>query len=97
MNKEDRRILVRDAQKLSAIVHIGKNGVSDEVLRQIDEAIAHHELLKVKLYGQKELIREVATEVSEKLNIHLIEVRGFTAVFYKQQEDPAKQRYPRIN
>ncbi len=97
MNKDDRRFLSREAQKLSVLVTIGKNGLSPEVLKQLQETLDHHELVKIKLYGQTDMIKQIAYEAAESLKVHLIEVRGFTAVLYKQSDDQTKRRYPKIN
>ncbi|HET9551733.1 MAG TPA: YhbY family RNA-binding protein, partial [Anaeromyxobacteraceae bacterium] len=34
---------------LSAIVQVGKEGVTEAVLRQLDQALADHELVKVRV------------------------------------------------
>jgi RNA-binding protein len=43
------RHLKNMAHSLKPVIQIGQNGVSESVSRELDNALTHHELLKVKL------------------------------------------------
>ena len=66
-------------------VHIGKKGVTEEVVREIKRQLKERGFVKVKI--EKSVIRileldrrEVAKEVAERVGAELLEVRGRTFV-----------------
>ncbi|HIH90843.1 YhbY family RNA-binding protein [Ignicoccus hospitalis] len=66
-------------------VHIGKKGVTEEVLKEIRRQLKERGFVKVKI--EKSVIRvlerdrrEVAKEVAERLGAELLEVRGRTFI-----------------
>ena len=42
------------AHKLSPVVYIGKKGVSDTLMKSLEEALNSHELIKIKFVDFKE-------------------------------------------
>lgn len=81
--------IVRDlkarAQRLEPIIKIGKAGLTDAFLRSLDEALAHHELVKVKFADLKEQKKELAPQLAEKSASHLIMQVGNVVVLYRQK------------
>ncbi len=68
-----------------ATVHIGKKGITEEVLTEIKRQLEQRGYVKVKI--EKSVIRvlemdrrEVAKEVASRLNAELLEVRGRTFI-----------------
>ena len=55
-----RGYLTRKAHGLQPVVHIGKLGLSDEVVAAVDKALEDHELIKVKFVNFKEERDELA-------------------------------------
>jgi len=62
MNGKDRRYLRGLAHNLNPVVIIGKGGLSDAVVRQVDGALTDHELIKVRLGGECPVDRDEAGE-----------------------------------
>ncbi len=72
---------------LQPVVMIGKESLSDAVLASIEEALATHELIKVKLQEGCLLDRrEVATILAEKTGAAVAQVLGKTILLYRQGE-----------
>ena len=71
------------------VVTIGANGVTGAVLAEVDEALAHHELIKVKLpaveAGRK---REIVDEVCGATRAQRVQTIGRIGVIYRPAEDP---------
>jgi RNA-binding protein len=80
------------AQRLDPVLALGKAGVTDAFLKSLDEALAQHELLKIKFAAFKDERKEIAPQLAEKTGSHLIWIVGHVAVFYRQQPDPAKRK-----
>lgn len=76
------------ANNLNAIVHIGKEGLSDEVLKQIDEALSKRELIKIALERNCEFDpKDAMAIICEKLNAEPVQVIGKKIVIYRMSEE----------
>ena len=51
LNSQQKKQLKELAHQRKPVVIVGKSGLSDSVLAEIDQALTHHELIKVKLAG----------------------------------------------
>jgi len=90
-----RAALRGEAQTLSPYVMVGHEGITEGVVSALVEALACHELVKVRFQDFKDMTRDLANELAEKSQSLLVATTGFTAVFYK--ENPETRRYARWN
>jgi RNA-binding protein len=86
-----RGYLTRKAHPLQPIVHIGKLGITEEVVGAIDKALNDHELIKVKFVQLKQEREQVARSVSDRLQMTLVRVVGNIAIYYRHQTDAQKR------
>jgi RNA-binding protein len=87
-----RRRLRAAGHHLSAVVQVGKEGVTDAVLRQLDEALLHHELVKLKVGTESPEDRfEVAEAVGARAGAQIAQVLGRTVLAYRRH--PEKPRF----
>jgi RNA-binding protein len=76
------------ANPLRPIVHIGEAGVSDAVLRTLDEALLAHELVKVRLVAPENK-KATARMIADKSGAALCGLVGHTVILYRPHpEDP---------
>ena len=80
------------AHNLSSIVFIGKQGLSDTVVSDIDRALSDHELIKIKFIDYKDKKKEIIAEVEKKTEGCCAGNIGNVAVFYREQSDAAKRK-----
>jgi RNA-binding protein len=83
------RALKAQAQRLKATLKVGKEGLSPQFLAALDEALKHHELLKVKFDDFKEQKKELAPQLAEKSGSHLVIRVGNVVVLYRPK--PAEE------
>ena len=88
-----RNFLRKRAHNLNPIVMVGKQGVDERVIAAVDEALANHELIKVKFVDYKAQRREIAAMIAEKTSSELISVIGNIAILFREHEEPAERRY----
>jgi len=88
----ERSYLMRRAHELKPVVMIGKGGMTPGVQEAIDNALASHELVKVRFVDYKEERRSLAQEMAKASGAFVVTVVGNNAVLYKPHEDPAKRR-----
>ncbi len=89
ITKKDRLTLRSLAQKLPDLVQIGKDGISDNVIKQIEENLHAHELIKIKVQSNCEVpLSELATVISDKLQSDIVTIIGRKIVVYKLSDKP---------
>jgi RNA-binding protein len=87
-----RRALRAAAHGLQPVAHVGKEGLAENVLTSVREALAAHELIKVRFVDEKERRREMAAELAEAVDAALAGVVGHIAILYRQHPEEAKRR-----
>jgi RNA-binding protein len=89
---ELRRALRAHGHAMSPIVQVGKAGVTDALLNQVNQALADHELIKVKVGGECPLDRhEVADRLDGEPGVDVVQIVGRVLLLYKRH--PQKPRY----
>jgi RNA-binding protein len=87
-----RKALRAAGHHLSAVVQVGKEGVSEAVLRQLDAQLAAHELVKVKIGTESPEDRfEAAERLGEAAGAQVAQVLGRTVLVYRKH--PEKPRF----
>jgi RNA-binding protein len=77
------------AQRLKATLKVGKEGLSPQFLAALDDALKHHELVKVKFDDFKDQKKELAPQLAEKSSSHLVTRVGNVAVLFRSKpEEP---------
>lgn len=79
------RALKARAQLLKPLVRLGKDGMSDAFLKSLDEALMHHELVKVKFEEFKDQKKELMPALAEKVAAHLILRVGNVVVLFRRK------------
>ena len=76
------------------VVFIGQKHLTDQVYQEIDKALNHYELIKVKCieFKEKSQKKEIAGAIVEKANCYLIGMIGHVLIFYRQHPDKEKRK-----
>lgn len=87
LNTKQVQYLKGKAHKIKPVVSIGNNGLTEGVLSEIEIALAHHELIKVKIAGaDKETKNLIAETISQKTESYFVQHIGNMIVLFKQDE-----------
>ncbi|MBN2411566.1 YhbY family RNA-binding protein [candidate division KSB1 bacterium] len=78
--------------QLKPVIYIGKNGLSEQVLNSINDALEIHELIKLKYIEFREQRNELNKQITEKINCEIAGQTGFTTLFFRRNPDKAKQK-----
>lgn len=82
---KQKRYLRANAHHLHAIFQIGKDGLHQNQIDSIDDALLVHELIKIKLLDTcKESKNEVALELSRQTKADVVQILGRTIVLYRK-------------
>ena len=92
MTGKQRAYLRGLANTMEPIVHVGKDGVTENVIRQTDAALEARELLKgTVLQNSPVTAREAADELCEQTGAEPVQCIGNRFVLYR-----AKKKEPKI-
>lgn len=88
ITERQRRWLKRQVHHLKPVVLLGQAGLTDRVLAEIDGALAHHELIKVKVNaGDRDLREAMVEQIAARTGSSLIDRIGNMAAFYRANPD----------
>jgi RNA-binding protein len=87
----DRKYLRGLAHRLKPVVYVGKTGLTPNVLAAIDEALEHHELIKIRFQGFKDQKQAFAETIAQESHSEVVGMVGHIVTFYRQQPDPEKR------
>lgn len=84
------------ANTMDPIFQVGKSGITDNFIKQIDEALEARELLKVKVLNNSLLeAKEVANYLAEKLDAEFVQSIGNKFVLYRESKENKKISLPK--
>ena len=85
-----------EANSLEPLFHIGKEGVTDAVLHQLEEAYNTRELLKVKVHLETSPVtpREAADALAAASGSDVIQVIGGVIVLYRYNKKLHEKKTP---
>ena len=90
---QQRRHLRGLAHRLEPVVHVGEAGTSDAVARALDDALAQHELVKVRLHQPRDK-KASATELASRSGSHLCGLVGHTVILYRPHPEKPQIELP---
>jgi RNA-binding protein len=82
---KQRAYLKSQAHHLKAVVFVGKEGITEQTIRSIEEALHNRELIKVKVLEAAPLhVRDAGPELARRIeNAELVQTIGRIAVLYR--------------
>ena len=91
MNSKDRAFLRGKANTMEAIFQIGKGGVSDNLIKQLVDALEARELIKITVLDNCDYdAKELGEIISEKTGSTLVQVVGKKITLYKKKKKDSK-------
>jgi RNA-binding protein len=83
LSSSQRRFLRGKTHDLNPVVMIGDKGLSANVLEELEIALDHHELIKVKLRADRETRNALATEISQTCKAIIVHKIGQVCCFFR--------------
>ncbi|MBM6977579.1 ribosome assembly RNA-binding protein YhbY [Intestinimonas butyriciproducens] len=80
------------ANSIDTIVHVGKDGLGDNLIKQADDALEARELIKCKVLENSMLTaREAADALARATRSEVVQVIGTKFVLYRQSHNKDKK------
>ncbi|GAB2554675.1 ribosome assembly RNA-binding protein YhbY [Gracilibacillus alcaliphilus] len=85
---KQKRFLRAKAHHLQAIFQVGKDGVNQNMIKQVGEALEKRELIKVSvLQNCMEDKHDVAEALAEGTEAYIVQIIGNTIILYRESEE----------
>ncbi len=72
------------AMKLEPSTQVGKNGIGETLIKQVDEQLQSHELIKIAVLKNADVdAKDVAEELAEATSSEVVQVIGSKITLYR--------------
>ncbi len=89
MTSKERAAWRAKANSLEPIIQLGKEGISDNLITQIDDTLDARELIKIRVHLETapEGPKELAQQLAQRLQAEVIQVIGGIIVLYREADE----------
>ena len=88
LSREQKKHLRALAHGRGVILRIGQNGLTDNVLAELDQALNHHELVKISIrVGDREARDAIVAAMAEHSGAEPVQKIGNTVVLYRRNRE----------
>ncbi|KXO16677.1 ribosome assembly RNA-binding protein YhbY [Peptoniphilus sp. GNH] len=88
---KDRAYLKSLAHKIEPLLQIGKQGLNDGSLWQLNELLEAHELVKIRVLKNSPIdVKEIVEEILEKTNSEFVQQIGNKLTIYRESKENKK-------
>lgn len=92
---KQKRFLRAKAHHLNPIFQVGKGGVNENMIDQLNDVLENRELIKVSVLQNCEVPKkEVSAEILEGTDAQLVQIIGNIIVLYKESRDKKQIKLP---
>ena len=96
MTSKQRAYLRGLANKIDAIFQVGKNGISDNLIMQVNDALEARELIKINvLETSPEEIFDVANSIAKATNSEVVQTVGNKITIFRARKKNSKIELPK--
>jgi RNA-binding protein len=89
LNVKQRQHLKALAHHRKPVVQVGNAGITAAVIMEIEVALGHHELLKIRLPGiERDIRNEMLKKICEATGADAVQEIGRVAVIYRRAQKP---------
>jgi len=96
LSKHQIKHLVSLTHNLKPVIMVGQNGVTENILKELDIALDFHELVKIKIAGEdKESRAEMIKQLSSVASVDIVQKIGKTLTLYRRNKKKPKIELPK--
>ncbi|MEQ3346637.1 ribosome assembly RNA-binding protein YhbY [Peptoniphilus senegalensis] len=92
---KERAYLKGLAQNIDPLIQLGKDGINEGFLKQIDKLLEDHELVKIKVLQNAPVeVDEIVDEILEKTGAEFVQKIGKKLTIYRESKENKKIELP---
>jgi RNA-binding protein len=93
LTSKERAELRAEAHHLTPLVHVGHQGLTDNLFQTIDDALRTHELVKIAMVKAADVKpQDASRELAEKLGADVVQTIGRTCTLYRENPDLKRKK-----
>lgn len=93
---KQRAFLKSMANTIDPIFQLGKNGITESFIKQVEDALEAREILKIKVLNNSLLdATDVANQIAEEIDAEFVQSIGSKFVLYKESKENKKIELPK--
>ena len=98
MTGKERAVFRAQANTLEPIIQIGKDGISENLIKQVDDTLNARELIKIRIHLETspKTPRECAQELAGVLSAEIIQVIGGIIVLYRERKEEKTKKAKKV-
>jgi RNA-binding protein len=89
-----KRFLRGRAHHINPVVMVGDKGLTENVLAELERALDHHELIKVRLRLDRQTRSALVDEIAQQCGAELVQKIGQVACFFRRNPERPVIRLP---
>jgi RNA-binding protein len=95
LSDAQRKYLRRLGHDLNPVVLVGNSGLGPSLIAELDGALAHHELVKVRArVGDRDVRDQLLAELAASTRSEMVQRIGHVALFYRANPEKTKILLP---
>ncbi|WKB36884.1 ribosome assembly RNA-binding protein YhbY [Terrilactibacillus sp. S3-3] len=95
LTNKQKKFLKKEAHHLKPIFQVGKSGLHDTIIKELNAVLEARELIKVGLLqNTDEVAEEAGVRLAQAIDAELVQVIGHTLSLYKQSKEHKRIELP---
>ncbi|MFW6265042.1 MAG: ribosome assembly RNA-binding protein YhbY [Bacillota bacterium] len=95
LTSKRRAYLRGQANRLNPIIQVGKDGINQGLIEQVDAALDDHELIKGRILNNSmEDVRDAANKLANEIGAEVVQVIGNVFVLFRRNDEEPKYILP---
>ena len=83
------------ANNIDSIFQLGKNGLTDNFIKQVEEALEAREIIKINVLNNSPLdVTEVANDLAQRTDAEFVQSIGNKFILYRESKENKKISLP---
>jgi len=96
LSKHQIKHLVTLTHNLKPVIMVGQNGITENLLKELEIAVNHHELVKIKIAGDDRESREaIIAKLLKSANAEKVKAIGKTLTLFRRNTKNPKIELPK--
>ena len=96
LSKNQIKFLRSKCHDLKPVVMLGQKGLSDAVLNELEIALDHHELVKIKLsVDDRDVRKHLTEEICQRCQAEVVQAIGKTVSIYRKNKEKPVIKLPK--